>query len=271
MAGMEIQSVAKHRIVGWTKILNGRKVNAMIPVVLRCPAAFALVMVMLLLGPPSARCQTEGIIPLIKLNDVPITAAIDTFARMAKFNYIVDPKLYAPPGGSNPQGMTEPKPNIDWTNISATNALIRILKENGLVMVPDKFTTITLITGTHHVANVVDASLLVSTNATAAMTNGATTPLHFWGVTLDAALKQLIELGGFNAVLDPKVHTEAGWDHHQLKIPMVASVKWGEVPTVKFHWEKLTPKQAIVALCEAYDLVIVKDAVTGVISIKPKP
>ena len=38
--------------------------------------------------------------------------------------------------------------------------------------------------------------------------------------------------------------------------------------TVSIGWQNLTAKQAIDALCEAYDLVIVKDATTGVVSIK---
>jgi len=260
------------RNVGWTKILNGSKVTAMKPVLIRCQAALAFVMVMLLLAPPLARCQTEGNIPRIKFNDVPITAAIEALAhKKADFNYLVDPKLFTPPGGSNPQGMTEPKLNLDWTDISASDALARVLKENGLVMVTDKFTTVTFITGTNHVANIVDASLLVSTNATAATTNGMVPLMRFADVPLAEALKRLIQQGHLNAVVDPKVATDAGWDRHQLHIPMVGSVKWGEEPDVSVAWQNLTSKQAIVALCEAYDLVIVKDAATGVVSIKPRP
>ncbi len=36
------------------------------------------------------------------------------------------------------------------------------------------------------------------------------------------------------------------------------------------HWENLTAKQALIAICQNFDLDIVKDDTTGDIEIKPK-
>lgn len=219
---------------------------------------------------PTANCQPTDIIPQIKFTDVHITLAIENFSRLSSLNCMIDPKLFSPPGGSNPNGIPEPKLTLKWTNITADAALARILKENNLVMVQDKFTTVTLITGTNHVAHVVDASLLVSTNTAAYLTNGLIPEIHFWNVPLDAALKNLIAQGRTRVVLDPKVSTEAGLDRHKLNFPLMGSISWGEVPTVRIHWQNLTAQQALVALCENYDLVIVKDAATGVVGIQPR-
>ena len=130
------------------------------PVLNRCQIFLAVTLAMLLGVIATAKCRTEAGIIHIKFSDVPITTAIDNLARMANLNYFIDPKLFAPPGGSNPNGITEPKLTIDWTNMTAQNSLAAILKEHGLVMVQDKFTTVTLITGTNHIANVMDTSLL---------------------------------------------------------------------------------------------------------------
>jgi hypothetical protein len=128
-------------------------------------------------------------------------------------------------------------------------------------MVQDKYTTVTLITGTNHVANVVDASLLVSANSATQLTNAPVPVFHFSDVPLDEALNNLIARDQFKVVVDPKL---SGYFDP-------AANTFHNAPMVSFHWENLTVKQAIVALCENYDLIIVKDAVTGVVSIKPKP
>ena len=213
--------------------------------------------------PPAAKCQSANVIPLIQFNNVPITAAIQNLARQANLNYIIDPKLSGLSNDVHGNVIREPDVTFTWTNMSASDALSRLLKEHNRVMVQDKFTTVTLITGTNHVAHAVDASLLVSTNA-------AVPVFRFDMVPLDQALKSLIEHDHLNVALDPKITTDADPPRHKLNVLSLASISWGEMPTVSFRWENLTAKQALVALCEAYDLVIVKDAATGAVSIKPR-
>lgn len=222
----------------------------------------ALAVALFLAAPPPASGQTEGNIPMIKMSDVPITTVIETLARQAEINYLLDPKLFNLPNDASGKVVREPQLTFTWTNVTAQAALDRVLKENGLVMVPDAFTTVTLITGTNHVAKIVDARLLASTNAAAPATNGVVPQIRFSDVPLDVALKNLIEHENFKVVLDPKLS-----DYVDPNDPTIQ--KFHNAPLVSLRWENLTPKQAIVALCVAYNLVIVKDAATGVVRIQP--
>jgi hypothetical protein len=79
-------------------------------------------------------------------------------------------------------------------------------------------------------------------------------------VPLDSVLKSLIKQGHINAVLDPKVSDYVDPTDHTVH----------NAPLVSLHWENITIKQAIVALCKHYDLVIVKDSATSGACIKPK-
>ena len=225
-----------------------------------------LITTVLLLGATvTGHCQTDENIAHIniKMSDVHITWAIENLAHLANLNYMIDPELFKPSGGSNSNGIPETSLSIDWTNLTVKAALAGVLKAFGLVMVQDQFTTVTLITGTNHVAKVVDASLLVGTNAAALVTNGTIPVVRFEMVPLDQALKSLIEQEHLNVELDPKVS-----DYVDSTNPM--AVKFHNAPLVSLRWEKLTARQAIAALCENYNLAIIKDAATGVVLIKPK-
>lgn len=209
---------------------------------------------------PSANCQPTDaapMIPLIKIESCPITTVIETLTRQAGINFIIDPKLF-------PKG--EPKVTFTWTNITAKDALARLLKENGFVLVEDKFTTVAQLTTTNHVPNIVDASLLGSepTNIIS-MPNGVVPIVRFRNVTLSDALKNLIESAHINAVLDPKVADYVDPNDHGIFSSFIHNV-----PMISAHWENITARQATVALCENYDLVIVKDSATGEVRIKPK-
>jgi hypothetical protein len=190
----------------------------------------------------------------IQVSNVPIISVIENLAVQAGINFIIDPKLFASPSGG---GITEPQLTFAWTNISPNNALLRVLKENDLVLIEDKFTTIARITGTNQVANIVDASLLDND------TNDLVPTVRFQDVPLDMAFNYFVKQGRINVILDPKVSSYVDpndpTDH-----------KFHNAPSVSIHWNNVTPRQAIVALCENYDLVIVKDSTTGVIRIKPK-
>lgn len=198
--------------------------------------------------------------PTIKLSNVPITTAIDQFARVAELNYMVDPNLFRPSGGSAGQATREPSISLLWTNTSAMDALSRLLRENGLVMKKDDFTTVILITDTNHVAKAVDASLLVSTNIPSTLTNGLIPRLFFADVPLDIALRQLAELGKINVSLDPKISDFFDPADHTFH----------NAPMVSLRWSNLTPRQAIIALCQIYDLLPVRDATTGLVTIKSR-
>jgi hypothetical protein len=222
-------------------------------------ASFA---VALLLGVmTAANGQSTGSLPLIQLNRVPIITAIEVFARQSGLNFLIDPKLFPPKYDSKGNAIPEPMVTLNWTNISARDALLRLLKEHDLILVEDSFTTVALITSTNHIQRTEDASLLGSdANRMAQMANGVTPMFHFAGMPLDQVLKTLIEEIQVEGVLDEKVSGYVNPADNHLVTP----------PDVSFRWENITPKQAIVALCENFDLVIVKDSAMGVIRIKPK-
>jgi len=204
--------------------------------------------------------NTTPLIPEIHLKDVPITTTIDAFAREAGINYLIDPKLF------QLFQKQEPSVTVTWTNISIKDALARLLKEHGLVMVEDKFTTIARIASTNSVLNVVDASLLGSdTNNAASLTNGLIPMIRFQDVPLDVALQSLIDHDKINVVVDPKVS-----EHDDLHDYGIISFTVAHPTMISIRWENVTARQAVVALCENYDLTIVKDSATGVVSIKPK-
>jgi hypothetical protein len=239
----------------WTKLLGGSKVQSVKSTLTNFYLFLAIACAMFF-GATAASGQSDVTIPTIKFSNVPITTGIENFARMADLNFIIEPNLFT-------SSSSEPVVTLEWTNITAAAALSRLLKEHNLVMVRDAFTTVTLITTTNYVANIVDASLLTTANEVAQTKNELVPVFRFEMAPLDVALKKLIESGHINVVLDSKVS-----DYVDQTDPMKPI--FHNVPSISLRWTSLTAKQAVVELCEIYNLVIVKDAVTGAVSIKPK-
>ena len=201
--------------------------------------------------PSTSPGQSADNIPLIKFQDVPITTAIESLARQAKINFIVDPKLFL-----NTDGTSKPEPSLTfrWENLTAGNALARMLKENGLVMRTNAFSTVVCITGTNATARQIDVKLLGND------TNGVIPLIHFIDVPVSEALKSLIKQGHVTAVLDPQVSGDAPPSSPDFKMVMA--------PTVSVRWENLTARQAIVEICDVYGLVIVKGSAPDTVVIK---
>ncbi len=78
-----------------------------------------------------------AVIPLIVMDDVPLTDAIRNLARQAKLNYMLDPKIgFGQPG---PDGKIIPQPTVSirWENITAEQALAALLSNYGLQLIED--------------------------------------------------------------------------------------------------------------------------------------
>lgn len=93
----------------------------------------------------AAQRDPNATIPLIVMDEVPLTDAIKNLARQAGLNYMLDPKLNfgAPgPNGVNPQPMV----SLRWENLTADQALAAVLANNNLVLVEDPRTKIARIT-----------------------------------------------------------------------------------------------------------------------------
>lgn len=94
---------------------------------------------------PSNPAQA-AVIPLIVMDDVPLTDAIKNLARQASLNYMLDPNISF--GQIGPDGKPIPQPTvaIRWENVTAAQALNALLNNYGLQLVEDNKTKIARIT-----------------------------------------------------------------------------------------------------------------------------
>ena len=97
-------------------------------------------------APAATAHDPNAIIPLIVMDEVPLTDAIKNLARQAGLNYMLDPKINY--GGVDAQGQPKVQPNISlrWENLTADQALTAVLKTYDLVIQDDPKTHIALIT-----------------------------------------------------------------------------------------------------------------------------
>ena len=93
-------------------------------------------------GTNSPAAASAPVIPLIHFSDVPITTAIESLARQAGINYMLDPKIGYGLPDANGQIKSEPQLSIRWEAITAENALMALLDNYGMQLVRNKNTTI---------------------------------------------------------------------------------------------------------------------------------
>ena len=70
----------------------------------------------------------NDVIPLIEMENVPLTDAIRKIAGWARLNIVIDPRLSAPPFDAM-------KVSIRWQNVTAREALTALLDNYGLILV----------------------------------------------------------------------------------------------------------------------------------------
>ena len=88
----------------------------------------------------------DVIIPLIAIDDLPLTDAIRNLARQASINYLIDPKVaFGLPGAD---GKIAPMPNVSirWEKVTAQQALEALLNNYSLQLIEDPKTKIARIT-----------------------------------------------------------------------------------------------------------------------------
>ncbi|MCS7338009.1 MAG: hypothetical protein NZ739_07195 [Verrucomicrobiae bacterium] len=95
-------------------------------------------------APPAA--QRGEVLPLIQYDEVALTTVIESLARQAGINYILDYKV--PYGQIGPDGKPMPQPivTIRWENITAEAALLAVLNNYDLQLVEDPRTKVARIT-----------------------------------------------------------------------------------------------------------------------------
>ena len=206
-------------------------------------------------APRNIEPGTNQTVPLIMMYDMPISAGIENLARQANINYLVDTRLakwWSMPD-SDGRGTHQPILNIRWKNLTPKEALLRVLGEHHLVLVENPVTTVARITYTNQVVNPIDVSLLGSGTTVIPL-------IQFQEVPITIGLANLARQAGLKYMLDPKIGYGKSERHGQIKTE----------PLLSLRWENVTAQQALIALCENYDLAIVKDVATGVITIKPR-
>ena len=219
-------------------------------------------------------------IPLIIFGDVPITTAIENLARQAGINYILEPDLF-PATDDNGHFVSEPLVTCRWKNINARDALDRICDEHDLKLVKNPAVPIVHITRPGHPKNFIDVTLLgLDTNAPASTSEKTVPLIQFSEVPLDIALVNLLKQCTVPVELDSNLMENVSQfieTNHavvfdfKLKFGGKPRDKWFDpMPFISARWESITTEEAIVALCENYDLDIIKNDTTGNLQITPR-
>jgi hypothetical protein len=190
--------------------------------------------------------QPDVIIPKIQMDNVPLPDAIKNLARQAGFNYILDPHI---PSGSDASTVS-----LTLENITAGDALDKILKSHDLVKIENPATSVTRIAPANlDIQPVGREQVGTSTNTATPVTTNAATPLVVMDeVPLDFAIENLGRQLQVKITFDDKAE-------------QVVSGK-----TVSLRWENVTVKQAMVALLDNYDLVMAEDAAKGTAQVRIK-
>jgi len=94
----------------------------------------------------NAPVQPGAVIPLIVMDDVPLTDAIKNLARQAGLNYILDPKVAFGQPGPDGRPIPQPSVSIRWENVSAGQALSALLGTYNLQLVEDPKSKIARVT-----------------------------------------------------------------------------------------------------------------------------
>ena len=94
----------------------------------------------------NAPAQPGAVIPLIVMDDVPLTDAIKNLARQAGLNYILDPKVSFGQVGADGRPTPQPTVSIRWENVTAAQALTALLNTYNLQLVEDPKSKIARVT-----------------------------------------------------------------------------------------------------------------------------
>ncbi len=90
--------------------------------------------------------QPGAVIPLIVMDDVPLTDAIRNLARQAGINYMLDPKIGFGQAGPDGKPTAQPNVSIRWENITADQALNALLNNYSLQLTEDPKSKIARVT-----------------------------------------------------------------------------------------------------------------------------
>jgi hypothetical protein len=191
--------------------------------------------------------HTRESIPLIQMDNVPLKDAIRNLAQQTGQNYILDPRLCSPWVGPDGKPSREPSVTVRWENLSAEEALGRLLKDHGLAMVANPATSITRIAFTNQ------AITPLPPGAVGGSTNAVIPLVVMDDVPLELAIQNLASQAQLRLALDVSL---------PLPSPLPGSRAFPP-PTVSVRWKNVTARQALTALLDNYNLLLVEDSATG--------
>jgi hypothetical protein len=191
--------------------------------------------------------HTREAIPMIQMDNVPLKVAIRNLARQTGKNYILDPGLCSPWVDSDGKPGREPSVTVRWENLSAEEALGRLLKEHGLAMTANPATSIARIAFTNQ------AITPLPPGAVGGSTNPVIPLVVMDDVPLDLAIQNLAAKAQLSLALD-------------ASLPLPSSQPDSRAfsrPAVSVRWTNVTARQALTALLDNYNLLLVEDSATG--------
>jgi hypothetical protein len=208
----------------------------------KIPFLLGLFMVLLTTAPCPAQQEKsrDVVLPKIKMDNVPVPDAIKHLARQAQLNVIVDPRVIS--------DTNIPPVAIAFENITAKEALDKILKIRRLERIENPATTVSRIVPEKLGIKPVDPELLRND------TNAVIPIILMEEVPLGDALINLAHQIRLNLTFDQKLAAAQS-------IP------------VSLRWNDITGKQALIALLDDYDLIMVEDTSGGTarITVKQAP
>lgn len=208
---------------------------------------------------PAARSQpatdAAKTLGVIQMESVPLRDAIRNLARQTGQNFILDPRLSGPWVGADGRSAPEPSVTVRWENLTAEQALGRLLQAHGLTMVANSATSIARIAFTNQAVKPLPASQV------GGGTNGVIPLVVMDSVPLDEAIRNLARQAELDLTLE-----------RALPVPAAGLVtRTVSESQVSFRWENATARQALAALVDNYGLVLVLDPGNSSAKIMAKP
>jgi hypothetical protein len=189
---------------------------------------------------------------MVKMESVPLSDAIMNLARQEELNYILDPRLPLKSLRLDGTVIREPEITVCWTNITAREALKRLLDEHKLFLVESAETTIARITQTNKTPRVSSFQSIGSDM------NEVIPLIAMDAVPLDDAIQEMAKRA--------KVKVE--FDLQLSKLLFKPNNPINQQTSVSIRWKNVTAKQALAALLDNYDLLAMTNVATGVTRIK---
>jgi len=183
---------------------------------------------------------------LIEMQGVPLSDAIRNLAAQLDFNYIFDARLCR-------RGYLAANPSINarW-NISAEQALQKVLTEHGLIIVSNAATSIARIAGTNAVPQLPPINRVLSDTS-------AVIPELKIDNTLDKAIEDIASKAHITIIVDAK-----------LSVPDAQGETAAADCDLWLHWRNVKPRQALAALLDNYELVMVENPTNSSVRILPR-